>query len=195
MTNAIAFDLNAAIAARAERDSKLATGGQTRSKSYLAYFASAAFATEAESYSINLHKFFDLWDKTLNRYELMMKALATGEFYLRNESDQNRYAFNIIKTMINAHNLKVAQVNKQDIFATGSKVSVETNEYVALSSRIMSDSTVARQTGIALYVLEALNVCEVQKVGKNIVGYKVNDKSVMYKKLAKMLKAEQAKQN
>lgn len=189
-----AIDMTARIAARAERDAKLAAGAQARSKTYCAYFATTAFGEQVTKYSIDLDAFFALCDKTLNRYELMMKSLATGEFFLRNESDQNRYAFNIIKTMINAHNAKVAQINKADVFATGSKVA-EANEYVALSSRIMSDSTVARQTGIALYVLASLNVCEVQKVGKNIVGYKVNDKSPMYKLLAKMVKEEQAKQN
>lgn len=192
----VAETLIARIAARQERDAKLATGGQTRSKSYCAYFATEQFRGEVIDYGINLDLFFGLCDKTLNRYELMMKALKSDTFFMRNENDQNRYAFNIIRTMCNGHALKVAQITKADVFASGQKVDAEhANGYVKISSQFMSDETVKRQTGIALYVLQALNVCEVQKVGNAIVGYKVNDKSAMFKRLAKIVKAENAAQN
>lgn len=179
---------------RKARDAKLAESGQARSKSYCAFFATDAFANTAESYAIDLKRMFDLCDKTLNRLELFLKAIAEDKFYQRNESDQNRYTYNIVRTMINAHNAKVAMITKSDTFACGQKVE-GANEYVAVHAKHMSDTTTARQTGIALYVLECLNVCTVQRVGKNIIGYKVNDKSAMYKRLSKMVKAEQAAMN
>lgn len=184
----------AKLAERAIRDAKLAPSAAARVKGYNAYCATALFAGDVETYAIDLNKFFNMCDKTIDRYVKLMQALATGAFYLNNENDQNRFAFNAIRSMVNAHNVKVAQLTRDDTFAIGQKVETA-NDYVAVSSRIMADSTVARQVGIALTCLEVLNMCEVQRVGSKVVGYKINDKSPMFKRLAKMVKAENASQN
>lgn len=179
---------------RRERDTKLVAQGQKRSASYIAFFATDYFATVALSNGIDIKAMYELCDKTLNRLELMLKATKEGSFFLRNETDQNRYAFNLIATIVNGHNAKIAMVTRDDVSACGNKRETA-NEYVKVSSRIMSDSTEKRQVGIALSVLETLGMIETQRVGHTISGYKPIPQSVAFKRFAKMVKAEQAQRN
>lgn len=203
MTNAI--DRETAITAtieaiasripnRAARDAKLGDDGQRRSASYLAFFATTAFAEIATDAQIDLEQLFNRCDKTLNRVELLLKALATGEFFLRNESDQNRYSFDLIKTLINAHNAKVAMITRSDASATASKTDTA-SDYVQVATRNMAASTQSRQGGIATYVLETLGMVEFERSGKNIVGYKVKPKTAFFKRMSAMVKKAQAVQN
>lgn len=195
------FDLTATksqicelIIARKVRDANLASGGLKRSESYCAFFATDRFAQIATDCAIDLNKMFNRCDKTLNRLELFLKAIAEDTFFMRNESDQNRYIYGLIKSMVNAHNMKLGAITRADKFAATQKVEGAADHVVSLS-RIMSDLTSERQGGIATYVLEDLGFCEFVRNGRMVTGYKVKPKSAIFKRLARMVKAEQAGMN
>lgn len=185
------------IPARKERDSKLAESAQGRCRDYCAFFMTARFAEIAVDCQIDVREMLrDTDDKQLDRLRKMLQALETNTFFLNGESDLNRIAFKIIKTTINAYNLKVAKITKADVSAASNRSAGEVAAYVEPMSRIIEKSTEKRQAEqIAIPVLKMLGFLTTEKVGRSVVGYIPQPKSAFFKRCAKILKEEQAQAN
>ncbi|NKX37341.1 hypothetical protein HGG70_05255 [Rhodobacteraceae bacterium R_SAG4] len=177
--------LTGKIAARRERDSKLAAGAVKRSDKYLAFFATARFATAVVDYQINLDDLFSRCDKTLDRFVRVFDSLLSGSLALKGETDQNRYTFNLARSLIGAVKEKEF-LNKSDVLATATKRE-DAREFVTVSRRIMSDSTAERQSGIATYVLETLGMVVRTKSESGLVQMTVNKQATAYKRFLKLI--------
>lgn len=176
------------IAARRERDSKLAANAVKRSDKYLAFFASDRFARFAIAHKLDVASALaDRCDKTLDRFMRVSDALIREDLTLKNERDQNRYTFGLAQTLVQSVNRKLA-VSKTDILATGSKAFAETaSEFVSVSRRTMSDSTAERQTGLAQYALEILGFITRSRTVNGQIEIVVNTRAPVYKRFVKLL--------
>lgn len=184
-----ATTLCAMVADRRMKDAALCAQAVKRSDKYLAFFATAKFATVAHDYRIDLADLFGRCDKTLDRFVRVTDNLLRDDLSIRAESDQNRYTFNLLRTLVAGAANKIA-VTKSDVFATASKVA-DAPEYVTVSRRIMCDSTAERQSGIATYVLECLGIVTRTKTESGSVIMTVNVNSPMYRKVVKMIASGQ----
>lgn len=182
-----AIALESLIAARRERDSKLADSAIKRSEKYCAFFATARFATAAVDYNLDLKDIFSRCDKTLDRFYRVLDALLIGSLALRNESDQNRYTFGLAKSLIGSVKEKEF-MTKSDVLATATKRE-DAREFVTVSRRIMSDSTAERQSGIATYVLECLGMVVRTKSESGIVQMTVNKNATAYNRFLELVSA------
>jgi hypothetical protein len=173
------------LTARRDRDASLAEGGRKRSQKYCAFFATAKFATAATDYKIDLNDMFGRCDKTLDRFVRVFDALVSGSLALKGETDQNRYTFNLVRSLVKGVATKQA-VKKTDILATATKRD-DAQEFVTVSRRVMSDTTAERQSGIATYVLELLGIVTRTKNESGIVTMTVNTNAVAYKRFCKLI--------
>ena len=181
----VSNDLRGMIDARRIVDTKLAEGGRKRSDKYLAFFATAKFATAASDIGFDLKDLFERCDKTLDRFVRVLETMMSDTLQATSERDQNRYTFNLMRTLIGAANAK-AQVTKTDVIATATKRE-GLADYVNVSSRVMSESTADRQSGIAVYVLECLGFLTRIKSASGAVEYHVNRKNAVYRKAVKLI--------
>lgn len=150
-----------------------------------AVYLTAAFATFAVDYGINLEKLFAMCDKTHKRFVTVYDNLTRGDLSLVSVSDQNRYTFDLARSALAAHKQN-AMLTKADTFASATKVE-NAPEYVTISTRKMADSTANRQSGIARTVLTVLGliVREESQNGKMLL--KCNTKSACFKRFAKLI--------
>lgn len=168
-----------------ERYATKAQNAQDRIAKVTAFFATDRFATAAVDYGFDLGDVYQRCDKTLDRFVRVLDVLLKDSMHTTSDKDQNRYTFNLIRTLIGSVNAQ-ATVNKSDVFATATKV-LDAPEYVAVSKRFMSESTADRQSGIATYVLEMLGLLTRVKNMNGSVDYKVNKNSKFYKKVCKII--------
>lgn len=181
-------NIKARVAARQERDAAKLTcqNALRRSRNYSQEMLKADFATTVTTYDMNLDRFFERCDKTLDRFFKVLTALKLDTLSVAKETDQNRYTFNLVRTLIAAHAKSIAMISKDDQLATASKREVS-QDYISVAKRIMCDSTAERQTGIAAKVLEDLGFCNVTFNGNKIAGITVNAKSAAFKLFADMI--------
>lgn len=168
-----------------ERYSTKAQNAQDRIAKVTAFFATDRFATAAVDYKFDLKDAYKRCDKTLDRFVRVLDVLLKDSMTLGSDKDQNRYTFNLIRTLVGSVNAQVA-VTKADVHATATKVETAP-EFVAVSKRFMSESTADRQSGIATYVLEMLGLLTRVKNANGSVEYKVNKNSKIYRKICKII--------
>lgn len=185
-TAAMICDKNVALTARY---STKAQNAQDRIAKVTAFFATDRFATAAVDYKFDLADVYTRCDKTLDRFVRVLDVLLKDSMTLGSDKDQNRYTFNLIRTLVGSVNAQVA-VTKTDVFATATKVDTAP-EYVAVSKRFMSESTADRQSGIATYVLEMVGLLTRVKNANGSVDYKVNKNSKIYRKVCKIIASGQ----
>ena len=171
-------------ALRAKYASK-AANAQKRIAVATAFYASDRAQTAMLTYGVDVDALYKLCDKSHDRFVKVTDALIRGDLTLRDDRDQNRYTFGLIRSAI-AANAANAKLTKSDILATGSKRD-DASEFVTVSRRIMSDSTAERQTGIAQYVLTALGVATRVRNLNNKIDFDVNVKSAAYKRFVELL--------
>lgn len=182
-------DLRGYIDARRLRDSTFAEGARKRSDKYLAFFATTRFATAAVDYQIDLRDLFNRCDKTLDRFVRVFDALLRDDLSLKNESDQNRYTFGLVRSLIAGAAQKIA-LQKKDVLATATKRD-DAQDFVTVSRRVMSDTTAERQSGIAVYTLELLGVITRTKTESGVMQMTVNTKATAYKRFLKLIASGQ----
>lgn len=183
--NTTAATLTDLIAVRRDRDAGFAEGARKRSATYLAFFATAKFATSVVDYGFDLKDIFDRCDKTLDRFVRVLKCLQENTMQIASDRDQNRYTFNLMRTLVASVNQKTA-VNKVDVLATATKRD-DAQEFVNVSKRVMSDLTADRQSGIAVFTLELLGFLTRTKNANGSVEYHVNKNSAIYRKVCKLI--------
>lgn len=177
---------NAALKARYAEN---AQGAVKRVQNVTAFFATARFATAAIDYRFDLTDAYKRCDKTLDRFVRVLDVLLNDSMQTTSDKDQNRYTFNLLRTLVASVNAQTA-VTKADVFATASKVA-DAPEFVAVSKRFMSESTADRQSGIATYVLEMLGLLTRKKNMNGSVEYHVNKNSAIYRKVVKIIASGQ----
>lgn len=185
MTN---FDFNAAVTAIRERDAKLAESARKRSDKFCAFMLRATVQESVIRDGVNLELLFTQCDKTRDRFVRVYDAVMRNDMSLKNESDQNRYTFNLVRSLIQSVSVK-SKLNKTDILATATKRD-DASEFVTVSRRIMQDSTAERQSGIAQFVLTACGVVTRSRNENNRIEMTVNTKSAIYKRFVKMIASE-----
>ena len=183
--NAVSETLRGLIDARKVVDAKLAEGGRKRSEKYLAFFATAKFADAVVDNGFDLKDLFERCDKTLDRFVRVFDTLNRNTMQTTSERDQNRYTFNLMRTLIGAANAQ-AQITKSDVIATATKRE-NVADYVNVSKRVMSETTADRQSGIAVFVLEILGFLTRVKSASGAVEYHVNRKNSTYRKAVKLI--------
>ena len=187
---ALTENIKGRIAARQARDAEKLTcnNALTRSKKYTEKMLQASFVATVQKYDINLDRFFNRCDKTLDRFFKVLQVVNLDSLTVAKETDQNRYTFNLIRSLIAAHAKNIAMLTKDEQLATASKRNIDENQdYVAVAKRIMCDSTAKRQTGIAAMVLQDLGFLNVVFHGNTIAGLTVNSDSAAYKQFADMI--------
>lgn len=182
---AIAEKVAAQNVALVNRYATNAQPARDRVQKVCAFFATDRFATAACDYGFDLTDLYGRCDKTLDRFVRVLDVLLKDSIALGSEKDQNRYTFNLIRTLVASVNAQ-ATVTKSDVFATATKVETAP-EFVAVSKRFMSESTADRQSGIATYVLEMLGLLTRVKNMNGSVDYKVNKNSKIYRKVCKII--------
>lgn len=186
---AIAETVQAQNAALTLRYATNAKPAQDHVRKVTAFFATDRFATAAHDYGFDLKDLYGRCDKTLYRFICVLDVLLKDSMTLGSDKDQNRYTFNLIRTLVASVNAQ-AVINKSDVFATATKVE-GAPEYVVVSKRFMSEKTADRQSGIATYVLEMLGLLTRVKNMNGSVDYKVNKNSKIYRKVCKIIASGQ----
>lgn len=181
-TASLISESNIALKARYATNAQPA---QDRIAKVVAFFATEKFATATVDYGFDLKDLFGRCDKTLDRFVRVLDTLNRDTMQVASEKDQNRYTFNLIRTLVGSVNAQIA-VSKKDVFATATKVE-NAPEFVAVSKRFMSESTADRQSGIATYVLECLGLLTRKKNSNGSVEYVVNKNSKIYRKVVKLI--------
>jgi hypothetical protein len=162
-----------------------AENAQQRIAKVTAFFATDRFATMVVDHGFDLKDIYDRCDKTLDRFVRVIDTLNRDTMQIASDKDQNRYTFNLIRTLVASVNAQVA-VKKSDVFATATKVETAP-EFVAVSKRFMSESTADRQSGIATFVLEMLGLLTRNRNADGSVEYKVNKNTKVYRKVCKLI--------
>ena len=177
--------LSQMITDRKAKDATLCAQAVKRSDKYCAFFSTAKFATVAVDARFDLTDLFGRCDKTLDRFVRVLDSVMRDNLDLTNESDQNRYTFNLLRTVVAGAATKTA-ITKSDVFATATKTDTAP-EYVTVSRRKMSDSTAERQSGIATFVLECLGIVTRTKTESGSVVMTVNVNAPMYRRALKLV--------
>lgn len=167
-----------------------AANAQKRIAQVTAFFATAKAQDALIKYNVDADVLFNRCDKTLDRFRVILDALIRGDVSLRNESDQSRYTYGLVQSVITA-NAANAKLAKADVLATASKRDSD-NEFVTVARRVMSDTTAERQSGIATYVLETLNVFARVKAESGKMTIEANVKSAAFKRFDEIFKARVA---
>lgn len=189
---AIHDNVRARMVKRAERDAKLKESASSRVKGYVAFFATDSFAKNVTEFSINLDSLLDQCDKTLDRFRRVSQSLNRDSLALVDDRDQNRYTFNLARSLVAAHAKSMTEIQRDDMRATGSKRDVdETRDYITVAKRHMQDSTTERQVGIGARVLRELGFCEPVFNGNKLVSLRVKPKSAAFRKFTKLIASGQ----